>query len=148
MMRIPADQLGGIALSAVRIVVSFLFVLHGAATLFGVLGGAFGQQGAAAPIGLWPSWWAGLIQFVGGGLVLLGLFTRPAALLCSGTMAYAYFSVHQPRGLLPMQNGGVPAALYSWIFLLIAVLGAGPFALDALFHRLRQPPDRTEARER
>ncbi|WP_242179920.1 DoxX family protein [Saccharopolyspora soli] len=147
-MRSSADQLGGIALSVVRIVVSFMFVLHGAATLFGVLGGAFGQQGAAAPIGQWPSWWAGLIQFVAGGLVLLGLFTRPAALLCSGAMAYAYFSVHQPRGLFPIQNGGVPAALYSWIFLLIAVLGAGPFALDALRHQLRQPPERVEAHTR
>ncbi|TDD49686.1 DoxX family protein [Saccharopolyspora elongata] len=119
-----------------RIVVSFMFMLHGAAGLFGVLGAPY-----AAPLFAWPSWWAGVIQFVGGGLVLLGLFTRPAALVCSGAMAYAYFSVHQPRGLLPIQNAGVPAALYAWFFLLIAVLGAGPFALDALFRRVTHTPE-------
>jgi putative oxidoreductase len=122
----------------VRIVVSFLFLLHGAATLFGVLGGAVGRHGAVAPVGEWPSWWAGLIQLVGGGLVLLGLFTRPAAVLCSGAMAYAYFIVHQPLAPLPIQNGGELAALYSWLFLLFAVLGAGPYALDTLVHRFRR----------
>ena len=79
----PPAHLGGVVLSVVRIIVSFLFVLHGAAALFGVLT----PGGMPTPVGLWPSWWAGLIQFVGGGLVLLGLFTTPAALLCSGTMA-------------------------------------------------------------
>ncbi|MEV0055481.1 DoxX family protein [Saccharopolyspora shandongensis] len=131
-----SDRLGGIALSVVRIVVSFMFMLHGVAALFGVLGAPY-----AAPLFAWPSWWAGIIQFVGGGLVLLGLFTRPAALVCSGAMAFAYFTVHQPRGLLPIQNAGVPAALYAWFFLLIAVLGAGPFALDALFRRVPRTPE-------
>jgi putative oxidoreductase len=64
--------------------------------------------------------------------VLLGLFTRPTAVLCSGAMAYAYFVVHQPTGLLPVQNMGEPAALYCWIFLLIVILGPGSFALDAV----------------
>ena len=132
--REPRERLGGVVLSVVRIIVSFLFVLHGAAALFGVLT----PGGMPTPVGLWPSWWAGLIQFVGGGLVLLGLFTRPAALLCSGTMAFAYFTVHQPRGLLPIQNYGELAALYSWIFLLIAALGAGSFALDALLRQRRR----------
>ncbi|MEU6261947.1 DoxX family protein [Saccharopolyspora shandongensis] len=131
-----SDRLGGIALSVVRIVVSFMFMLHGVAALFGVLGAPY-----AVPLFAWPSWWAGIIQFVGGGLVLLGLFTRPAALVCSGAMAYAYFSVHQPRGLLPIQNAGVPAALYAWFFLLIAALGAGPFALDALLRRVPHTPE-------
>ncbi|HEV7831723.1 MAG TPA: DoxX family protein [Pseudonocardiaceae bacterium] len=134
-----ADSVGGLgeaALSAVRIVVSFLFVCHGAQKLFGVFGGVHGQ-GATAPVGSWPSWWAGLIELLGGGLVLLGLFTMPAALLCSGAMAFAYFTVHQPLGLLPLQNKGEPAALYSWMFLLIAMLGPGPFALDAVLRRLR-----------
>lgn len=132
-MRDVSGRLGGIAVSAVRIIVAFLFMLHGVATLFGALS----STGAATPIGQWPSWWAGLIQLVGGGLVLLGLFTRPAALVCSGAMAFAYFSVHQPRGLFPMQNAGELAALYSWSFLLIAALGAGPFALDALLRTRR-----------
>ena len=116
----PSERLGGIALSLVRIIVSFLFLLHGVAALFG----AFTPHGAATPVGQWPSWWAGLIQLVGGGLVLLGLFTRPAALLCSGTMAFAYFTVHQPRALFPIQNAGELAALYSWLFLLFAALAS------------------------
>ena len=124
------------ALSAVRIVVSFLFVCHGAQKLFGVFGGV-DEQGATAPVGSWPAWWAGLIELVGGGLVLLGLFTTPAALLCSGAMAFAYFTMHQSLGLLPLQNQGELAALYSWIFLLIAVLGPGRFSLDAVLRRLR-----------
>lgn len=124
------NRLGGITLSAMRVVVSFLFVLHGVAIVFGVLGGVSGQ-GGAAPAGQGPVWWSGLIELVAGGLVLFGLFTRPAALVCSGTMAFAYFSVHQPAALFPIQNGGELAALYCWLFLLIAVLGPGPFALDA-----------------
>ncbi|MER5389968.1 DoxX family protein [Saccharopolyspora sp. NPDC002686] len=127
------DRIGDVVLSATRIVVSFLFVLHGAAALFGVLG-----AGAPTPVGLWPGWWAGLIQFVCGGLVLIGLGTRPAALISSGAMAFAYFTVHQPRGLFPMQNYGELAALYSWFFLLFAALGAGPFSIDALLHRGRK----------
>lgn len=119
------------ALSVVRIVVSFLFVCHGAQKLFGVFGGV-DEQGATAPVGSWPTWWAGLIELAGGGLVFLGLFTTPAALLCSGAMAFAYFTMHQPLGLLPLQNEGELAALYSWTFLLIAILGAGRFSLDAI----------------
>jgi putative oxidoreductase len=72
-----------------------------------------------------------------GGLVLLGLLTRVAALLCSGAMAFAYFTVHQPQALLPLLNGGELAALFYLIFLLIAVLGPGPFALDAMLQRVR-----------
>jgi putative oxidoreductase len=126
----------GAALSAVRVVVSFLFVCHGALTLFGVFGGV-DSHGATAPVGSWPYWWAGVIQLIGGGLVLFGLFTRPAALLCSGAMAFAYFSVHQRLGPLPLQNHGELATLYSWIFLLIAILGPGPYALDAILPRPR-----------
>lgn len=121
-------------LSAVRIVVSFLFTCHGVLTLFGVFGGVDGH-GATAPIGSWPIWWAGAIELICGGLVFLGLLTRPAAVLCSGAMAFAYFTVHQPQGLLPLQNHGEPAVLYCWIFLLIAALGPGPYALDALLRR-------------
>lgn len=118
--------------SLVRIVVGFLFACHGAASLFGVLGGAVGTHGGTVPFGAWPGWWAAAIQLVGGFLVALGLFTRPAALVCSGSMAYAYFSVHQPTGLLPLVNNGEPAALYAWIFLLLATFGPGPWALERL----------------
>jgi putative oxidoreductase len=128
----------GPALSAVRVVVSFLFICHGVAILFGPLGGANGRGGGAAQVGSWPLWWVGLIHLIGGGLVLLGMFTRPAALICSGAMAFAYFTQHQPRALFPLQNGGEPAALYCWIFLLIAILGPGPYTLDTLLRRRRR----------
>jgi putative oxidoreductase len=85
--------------------------------------------------GTWPNWYAGLIQLVCGALVLAGLFTRPAAVLASGSMAYAYFVVHQPDALMPIQNGGVTVALYAWAFLAIAVIGAGPWSVDALISR-------------
>jgi putative oxidoreductase len=124
-------------LGVVRIVVAFLFMCHGAMGLLGWFGGIDGQ-GTAVPVGSWPGWYGSLIELVAGGLVLLGLFTRPAAILCSGAMAYAYFVVHQPEGLLPLQNMGEQAALYSWIFLLIAILGPGSFALDSLFRRGRK----------
>ncbi|MET7378410.1 DoxX family protein [Streptomyces sp. NPDC005526] len=118
--------------SLVRMVVGFLFACHGAASLFGVLGGAFGTHGGTVQFGVWPDWWAAAIQLVGGTLVALGLFTRAAALICSGSMAYAYFAVHQQAGLLPLQNNGEPAALYAWMFLLLAAFGPGPWALARL----------------
>ncbi len=130
MNRFPWTRSSGPVQSLFRIVVGFLFACHGAASLFGVLGGAMGTHGGTVPAGAWPGWWAALIQLVGGALVALGLFTRVAALICSGSMAYAYFSVHQRAGLLPIENNGEPAALYCWSFLLIAVLGAGPWALE------------------
>lgn len=128
----PSLQAG--ALAATRVVVSFLFVCHGLQGLFGAFGGVDGQ-GTAVPFGVWPGWWASVIHLVAGVLVGVGLYTRTAALLCSGAMAYAYFVVHQPTGLLPLANGGEPAALYSWIFLLIAVAGPGAYALDRLRKR-------------
>lgn len=126
----------GAVLSAVRIVVSFMWVCHGAQGLFGAFGGIDGH-GAALPAGQWLAYTASLIELVVGTLVLLGLFTRPAAVLCSGVMAFAYFTVHLPVALMPLQNGGEPAVLFCWIFLLIAVQGPGPFALDAVLRRRR-----------
>ena len=132
---VPA-RLHGPVLSLFRMVTGLLFLCHGAASLFGVLGGN-PMTGKAVPVGEWPGWWAALIQLVCGALVLAGLFTRPAALLASGSMAYAYFVVHQPDGALPLRNGGEPAALFCWSFLLVAVLGPGTWALDALLSRPR-----------
>ncbi|MPZ81632.1 MAG: DoxX family membrane protein [Actinophytocola sp.] len=128
----PTLQAGAIA--ATRVVVSFLFICHGAMGLFGTFGGVDGQ-GGTVELFTWPDWWGSMIHLVAGTLVLVGLFTRAAALLCSGAMAYAYFTVHQPIALLPIPNGGEPAALYSWIFLLIGILGPGAFALDTLRRR-------------
>lgn len=73
-----------------------------------------------------------MIQLVGGALVLLGLATRWAAIVCSGSMAYAYFVHHQPDGLFPLENGGEPAALFCWAFLLIAALGPGRWSATSL----------------
>jgi len=111
-------------LAVFRIVVGFLFACHGLAALFGVLGGE--QVEAFA----WPGWWAAAIQLVGGTCVMLGFGTRIAALACSGSMAYAYFSVHQSTSLFPLENGGDMAALFSFAFLLIAFLGAGTWAVE------------------
>jgi putative oxidoreductase len=129
------DKLSGATLSAFRVVVSFLFLCHGLAG-FGLFGGIDGA-GAAVPVGTWPLWWAGLIEVVTAVLIGLGLFTRTAALLASGTMAYAYFTMHQAVALLPLQNLGEPAALYAWIFLLIAVLGPGSLTVRAIARRRR-----------
>ncbi|MFG2009189.1 DoxX family protein [Micromonospora sp. NPDC048868] len=134
-----ADRIGGPALSLFRAVVGLLFLCHGLASLLGVLGGSRGT-GEAVPLGEWPGWWAALIQAVCGGLVLVGLLTRAAALLASGSMAYAYFVVHQPDALLPLRNGGELAVLFCWSFLLIAVFGPGAWALDTAL-RARRPAD-------
>ncbi|MFE0648104.1 DoxX family protein [Streptomyces sp. NPDC059534] len=119
------------ALGLFRIVVGLLFACHGAASLFGVLGGTMG--GGTVPAGTWPGWYAAVIQLGAGVLVLAGLGTRSAAFLASGSMAYAYFKVHQPEALFPLQNGGETAALFCWAFVLLVFTGPGALALDQLF---------------
>ncbi|MFF0480213.1 DoxX family protein [Streptomyces sp. NPDC004435] len=119
------------ALGLFRIVVGLLFACHGAASLFGILGGAKG--GGTVAVGAWPGWYAAVIQLVCGGLVLLGLGTRGAAFIASGSMAYAYFWAHQSEALFPLQNGGELSALFCWTFALLIFTGPGGLALDALF---------------
>ncbi|MGP3689800.1 DoxX family protein [Streptomyces sp. IBSNAI002] len=128
------------AVALFRIVTGLLFACHGAASLFGVLGGA--QGGGTVPAGAWPGWYAATIQLVGGVLVLVGLGTRSAAFVSSGSMAYAYFSAHQPDALWPLQNGGELSALFCWSFLLLVFTGPGALALDGLFAS-RTPADRS-----
>ncbi|NWF27538.1 DoxX family protein [Streptomyces sp. PKU-EA00015] len=118
------------ALGLFRIVFGLLFLCHGAASLFGVLGG---MNGTTVETGVWPGWYAAVIQLVAGALVLLGLGTRIAAFLASGSMAYAYFSVHQPESLFPLQNGGEASVMFCWAFLLLVFTGPGALALDGLF---------------
>jgi putative oxidoreductase len=136
------ERVTGPVLSLFRIVVGLLFLSHGLASIFGLFGGVRGT-GRTVEFATWPSWWAALIQVVGGALVALGLGTRVAALISSGSMAYAYFVVHQPEGAVPLTNGGEAAAMFCWSFFLLAVLGPGPWALDALLSR-----SRTGSRER
>ncbi|MEV5755337.1 DoxX family protein [Streptomyces tendae] len=124
-----------------RIVVGLLFACHGAASLFGVLGGAAG--GGTIDAGTWPGWYAAVIQLVGGGLVLLGLGTRAAAVVSSGSMAYAYFKVHQPGALWPMENGGEASVMFCWAFLLLAFTGSGALGLDRLLARRTSEPEQS-----
>ncbi|MEU5307054.1 DoxX family protein [Streptomyces noursei] len=112
-----------------RVVVAFLFACHGASSLFGVLGGSMGL-GSVIRTGAWPEWYAAVIQLAGGAFVLLGVSCRAAALISSGSMAYAYFSVHQGAALWPIQNGGEAAVMFCWAFLLIAFIGPGHWTLD------------------
>jgi putative oxidoreductase len=114
-----------------RIVVGFLFLFHGAQKVLGMFGG---MGGATAPIMSMP-WIAGMIELVGGILVMIGLFTRIAAFICSGEMAAAYFMVHQPQGAWPIQNQGELAAVYCFAFLYIAARGAGMWSADAAMRR-------------
>ncbi len=107
-----------------RIVTGFLFLCHGSQKLFGFPAAA--REGAPA----WIQYGAGGIELVGGALVLIGLFTRPAAFICSGTMAVAYWLAHGTQALFPLNNGGELAALYCFAFLFIACRGGGSFSLD------------------
>ncbi len=111
-----------------RIVIGFLFAIHGTTKLFAWPV----SQGGAAPVGAWPYWWAGVIELVVGVLVLLGLFTRPVAFILSGEMAVAYFTSHAPRGFWPVLNQGAPAVLFCFLFLYLSTAGPGPWSLDAL----------------
>ena len=108
-----------------RIVAGFLFLCHGAQKLFGVLGG--NQAQLMSLMGL-----AGVIELVGGLLIMLGLFTGYAAFVCSGLMAVAYFMAHAPQGFWPIQNKGELAAVYAFLFLYIAVKGSGIWSIDAV----------------
>ncbi len=114
-----------------RIVAGFLFMFHGAQKILGLFGG---MGGGTAPMMSMP-WFAGVIELVGGILVMVGLLTRIAAFICSGEMAAAYFMVHQPQGALPIQNQGELAALYCFVFLYIAARGAGIWSADAAMGR-------------
>jgi len=128
------------AIGLFRIVVGFLFACHGVKSLFGVLGG---QQ--TVPFGSWPGWWAAAIQLAAGALVLLGVGTRLAALIGSGSMAYAYFTVHMAKGLFPIENGGEAAAMFCWALLLLAFVGPGRLALAGAFSSLRPRESRVGA---
>ncbi|WP_418956845.1 DoxX family protein [Streptomyces tritici] len=134
------------ALGLFRIVVGLLFACHGAASLFGVLGGAPG--GGTVPTGLWPYWYAAVIQLVAGALVLLGVGTRSASFAASGSMAYAYFVAHQPEALFPLQNGGEASALFCWAFLLLVFTGPGALAVDGLFPKREQHSEAATTPER
>lgn len=117
------------ALGLLRIVAGFLFWQHGAQKLFGWFSGE-PVDAMVSLMGL-----AGVLEFVGGFLIIIGLFTRPVAFILAGEMAVAYFTVHLPRGLWPINNMGEPAVLFCFIYLLLVAAGAGAFSVDSVRSR-------------
>ncbi len=118
-------------LSVLRIIAAFLFIAHGAQKLFGFLA----PEGATPPPIFSQMWVGGILEFFGGILLLLGLFTRPVAFILSGMMAVAYFQMHVPGGFWPLQNKGELAVLYCFLFLFLSVAGGGAWSFDRLFRR-------------
>ncbi len=143
-MKAISDKIERVApwmLSVLRIVAAFLFIPSGTIKLFGYPMPM--PPGAEAPF-MSQAWIGGVLETFGGLLILLGLFTRPAAFILSGTMAVAYFQFHAPGGFWPVVNGGGPAAIYCFVWLYIFFAGAGPLSLDALWAKRNVPQERPE----
>jgi putative oxidoreductase len=116
-------------LSVLRIISALLFMQHGAQKLFGFLAPMHATSHRFfSMMGI-----AGILEFFGGLLVVLGVFTRPVAFVLSGEMAVAYLMVHAPKGFWPLQNGGDLAVLWSLVFFYMAVAGGGAWRLDRLW---------------
>jgi putative oxidoreductase len=115
--------------SLLRIVAAIMFMMAGSTKLFAFPTGippAGGTVKLISQLGLGAA-----MEVFGGGLLLLGLFTRPVAFLLAGEMAVAYFQFHFPHSYWPTINGGVPAILYCFVWLYFSAAGAGPWSLDA-----------------
>jgi putative oxidoreductase len=121
------------ALGVVRVAMGLLFLSYGLRKMFGLLGGE------AEPF-LSLQWYAGIIELFGGIAIIIGLFTRPVAFLCSGEMAFAYFINHNPRGFFPIQNGGERAALFCFFFLFLWTAGPGRWSVDRWLQREPRRP--------
>lgn len=133
--RIPAWLLGATH-ALLRIVTGALFMQHGVQKLFGLLLPPDRPWNGAPPT-FSQFWFAGVLETVGGALVVLGLFTRPVAFLLSGEMAVAYFQAHFPRNFWPILNGGENVVLFCFVFLYLFAAGAGPYSLDAVIRGRR-----------
>jgi putative oxidoreductase len=123
-------------LSVLRIVSALIFMAHGTQKLLGFPPAA---EGMPPPPPLSLLWVGGVLEMVGGALLLIGLFSRPVAFLLSGEMAVAYWMFHAPAGPFPALNGGDAAILYCFVFLYIAAAGPGPWSLDAYRGGRRRP---------
>ena len=125
------DRYAPYALAALRIVTALIFMAHGTQKLLGFP--APPQSGQPPLLSLHGI--GGVMELVGGLLILLGLFTRPVAFLLAGEMAVAYWVFHAPRNFYPVLNGGDAAILYCFVFLYLVAAGPGPRSLDALRQR-------------
>jgi putative oxidoreductase len=112
--------------SILRIAAGLLILEHGTTKLLGFPPSEMSGLSVTSLFGA-----AGIFELVGGALIVIGLFTRPAAFILSGMCAVAYWSTHAPQGFYPMLNQGELAALYSFVFLYLACAGGGPWAVDA-----------------
>ena len=112
-------------LSLLRIVAALIFMEHGTQKLLGFPPSDNPGPALFSLLGL-----AGVLELVGGLLLLLGLFTRPVAFVLSGQMAFAYWIAHAPQSFFPALNGGDAAILYCFAFLYLAVAGGGAWSLD------------------
>ena len=127
-------------LSVLRIVAAFMFMAHGTQKLVNF------PVARASPTPLWSLIGvAGMLEMVGGALLLFGLFTRPVAFVLSGLMAFAYFVVHAPVHFFPIVNRGEPAVLLCFVFLYMSAAGAGPYSIDGLWSGRRDRAVRTQA---
>ena len=122
-------------LAVLRIVAGAVFVTAGTTILFNY---PPGPQGMPPLRFLSQMWIGGLLEVVGGLLVVLGLFTRPVAFVLAGEMAVAYFQFHHPHSVFPTVNQGVPAILYCFVYLYLWAAGAGAWSLDSLIARSRR----------
>ena len=122
-------------LSILRIVTAGLFLAHGTSKILG-----FPASTASFPPPWTQFWMAGMLELVGGALLLLGLFSRPVAFVLAGEMAVAYWMIHAPDNFFPVLNGGEAAILFCFVFLYIVFAGPGPWSLDAMWQR-KKPAD-------
>jgi putative oxidoreductase len=127
-------------LSIFRIVAGVLFISFGTLKLFGYPPMPPMPPGTPAPVitVMSQTWIAGVLEFVGGILIVLGLFTRPVAFILSGEMAVAYFQFHYPLSFFPTTNNGTPAIMFCWFFLYLAFAGAGVWSVDESIARRRR----------
>jgi putative oxidoreductase len=131
------DRAAQVTYFLLRVVAGFLFIQTGSLILFGWFGGIPGQP---TPPLLSQTGIGGILEFFGGIAIMLGLGTRPVAFILSGMMAVAYWQFHAPNGVSPVQNQGIPAVLFCFLFLYMAAQGGGDWSLDALIRRKRESP--------
>jgi putative oxidoreductase len=117
-------------LSVLRVVSAFIFLLHGTQKLIGIPASTRGVPEAFSLI-----WVAGVLEIVGGALLIIGLFTRPVAFILSGMMAVAYFIAHYPKNFYPTLNGGDAAILFCFIFFYLVFAGGGSWSVDRMRSR-------------